>query len=268
MRVAVFGHSGMLGRYVVKALQASDHVAIPIHRLMFELASVISVKHVLEDSQAEAIINCAGVIPARNSNVLDMIQVNGAFPHILTEAAAPLPVILVSTDCVFSGRNRYRYTTDDIPDPRDYYGVTKRLGEVAAQNAIVVRTSFMGCEHGWMNTVLQAGALAKSSGRSVTMSGWKNALWTGSTVQAVGAALVNDVLTNTQNLHGLVHLSTEKTTSKYDVAVKLVEIYDLNIEVKADYYPVVNRALKATVILKDMYEALEEYKCREAQAAA
>src|SRR5678809_447955 len=123
----------MLGRQVVKQL---GEQAVPIYRRQADLANKDSVARAIEG--CDAAINCAGVIPVRNTSVLDMIYVNAVFPHVLTSVG--LPTVLVSTDCVFSGRNQYRYKTTHIPDPRDYYGRSKNLGEVFASNACVVRT--------------------------------------------------------------------------------------------------------------------------------
>ena len=266
MRVAVFGPSGMLGKRVLKALQVAGHVGVPIHRHINQLNRNDigyvrnNIQHVLEDAKADAVINCAGVIAARNTSVLDMIYVNATFPHILCAVANPLPVVLVSTDCVFSGRNRYRYITTDIPDPRDYYGISKRMGEVVANNAIVVRTSFIGCEHGIMNYVLSAGQVARTTEVPVAIEGWKNALWSGSTSQAVAQSLV-DMLVNDEVNNGIVHLSTESSISKHDLVVKLIEHYKLNVVVKPVMFPMANKALAPTVILQDIDSALAAYEC-------
>lgn len=253
-RTAVFGPNGMLGKHVMRAL-GSD--AVPIHRRMFTLLDVNSISHMLDELDVDRVINCAGIIPVRNSDVLEMIRVNSEFPHILVRAAGLRPVTLVSTDCVFSGRNRFRYTLDCIKDPRDYYGMSKSLGEVIAPNAMVVRTSFIGCDHGIMHMVLTAGKAAHGMDTPVTVAGWKNALWNGSTVQAVAQALT----TGLEFKPGLVHLATQNTTTKYDLVCKLVELNGFNIEVRPEYYPTFNRALAPTVVLQDVYEALAEYKC-------
>ena len=268
MRIAVFGPSGMLGRYVMRSTQAAGHEAVPIHRRMFELLNPTSIKHVIEESKCEGVINCAGMIPLKSSNsiAIDMMQVNGIFPHILVEQTSPLPILLVSTDCVFSGRNRYKYTTDNTQDPRDYYGKSKAYGEVLASNAMVVRTSFIGCEHGLMNMVLNAGQLAKTSDMQVNIDGWKCALWTGSTVQAVADALV-DLLTNKFDA-GIAHLAAEKTTTKFEVVTKLVELNGFNVLVRPVYHPVYNRGLVPTHVLQDVYTALDEYKCTQVLKAA
>lgn len=253
LRVAVFGPSGMLGRWVVRELGAD---AVPIYARMLDLLNINSLRQALPP-EINGIINCVGVIPSKTSIIPDMIQINSIFPHVLCELG--IPTVLVSSDCVFSGRSRYRYTTNNTPDPRDYYGKTKALGEVVGQNVSVVRTSFIGCEHGFLKWVLDAGFVAKSTQTEVVIDGWKNALWSGSTVQVVARALI-DILKDSE-VHGLVHLSTEQVISKYDLATKAIEAYELNVSLTPKYEPIINRALQPTVVLQSLDEALEEYKC-------
>lgn len=259
MRVGVFGPGGMLGQYVVRELGAD---AVPIHRKMYQLLDVNSIRHTLDDLGVEKVINCAGVIPVKSLDPIEMIQVNAMFPHLLVRAAGERQVLLVSTDCVFSGRNRFRYTTSDVQDPRDFYGKSKSMGEVPAPNSSIIRTSFIGCAHGLMRTVLAAGQTASKLEQPVEVSGWKCALWNGSTVQAVAHALVTEDFPI-----GLVHLSAKNTTTKFDVVSKLVEMNNFNVTVRPDYYPTYNRALSPTVILQDVFEALDEYKCIGSRAA-
>lgn len=262
----MFGPSGMLGKHVMRAATAYGLVPVPVHRRMFDCVNAQSIRHVLEENGIEGVINCAGVIPVKTSSIIEMIHVNATFPHLLCYAAGEKPVILVSTDCVFSGRNRYKYKTEDIPDPRDYYGATKRLGEVVAPNAMVVRTSFIGCEHGLMRFVLNAGQAAKAAGQPVRIEGWKNALWTGSTVQAVAHSLI-EMLTRSFN-PGVAHLSTDLVRTKFDVISKLVELNEFDVIVEPVHYPIFCRALLSTHPLQDVYEALDEYKCVDVRQAA
>lgn len=251
MRVAIYGPSGMLGKHVVRALKERDHVAIPMYRQMTQ--EFRQIMHSIEEQQVDAVINCAGLIPTRGVSPIDMIRDNAILPHLLAQTGKP--IIHVSTDCVFSGRNRYRYKPEDIPDPRDYYGKTKSMGEVAAPNVLNVRTSFIGCEHGFMNWIFN---VARSTTEPKTISGYKGALWSGSTVQAVASSLV-DMLGGDR--HGVCHLATSQVITKYDLACKLIELNEFDIQVEPVYHPIINRALLPTVELQDIDTALVEYKC-------
>lgn len=259
MKVAVFGPSGMLGRQVMACLREAGHEPVPVYRQLVQLTDRRSVERNLSESQA--VINCAGLIPVKSTNMVDMIHANSVFPHILVSCG--LPTILVSTDCVFSGKSNRRYTVKDLPDPKDYYGRSKSLGEVVAPNSLVVRTSFIGCEHGFMSWILGAGTVAHAVGATQQVQGWKNALWTGSTVTAVAYSLVQ-MLQDFQP--GVCHLATEQTINKFDLAVKLVEMKGLDLTVVPSMNPIQNRALEPTHLLPDIDTALANYKCSGASA--
>lgn len=255
-RVAVYGPSGMLGKHVSRALKDSGHTCIPVYRQMTqEYRQII---HLMDEQQVDVIINCAGLIPGKGTSPIDMIRDNAILPHLLAQTGRF--VIHVSTDCVFSGRNRYRYKVGDIPDPKDYYGKTKSMGEVAAPNVLNVRTSFIGCEHGFMNWIFN---VARSTSEPKTINGYKGALWSGSTVQAVANSLVD--LVDNDELRGVIHLSTDQVISKYDLAVKLIELNNFDIQVEPVYHPIINRALLPTIPLQDIDSALNEYRCYNAR---
>lgn len=259
-KVAVFGPSGMLGRQVIAALRLEGHEPQPVYRRMFELLDRDSIRASVEG--CDAVINCAGIIPIRNTDTVEMVRVNSEFPHLLVSTGCP-QVVLVSTDCVFSGRTTKRYTINSLPDPRDYYGRSKALGEVLAPNSLVVRTSFIGCEHGFMSWILGAGTVASATGQRQQVEGWKNALWTGSTVTEVAKGLVN-LLGKWHS--GIEHLSTEQVVNKHDLALKIIETRKLDLEVRPCYQPVLNRALEPTTVLVGIDEALAAYECSGAVA--
>lgn len=256
MRVAVVGPSGMLGRHVVDLLKSE---AVPIYQR--RLNDTI---REIKEQECDSIINCAGMIPIKNNNVIDMIHANALLPHML--ASLNLRTVLISTDCVFSGRATTRYHINSLPDARDYYGKSKALGEVLAPNVCVLRTSFIGCDHGLMSWVLTAGLMARSTGEEVSIDGWKNAKWTGSTVTAVAHSLIN--VLRDDKIVGIQHLATEKVINKFDLLIKLIEINEIaGVTVKPAYFPVFNRALQPTVILPDIDTALREFPCRQLVAA-
>lgn len=222
MRVAVYGHNGMLGKHVVDALHAVGYIVCSetTHRV-------------------DAIINCAGVIPHRHPNdARYMITSNALLPHTLA-AEFDGPIIHVSTDCVFSGRRSdlYGYKDTDTPDATDLYGRTKALGEVQAPNVCNVRTSFIGEDHGLMHWLMN---LPQGS----EIEGWVNARWSGTYVDLVAYRLIDMLLVT--NLPNIVHLSTDEPMSKYWVLLHLVKVLGLDIQVKPVFEPIINRVLVPT----------------------
>ena len=103
----------------------------------------------IETLNPEVVINAVGIVKqstAANDTVA-AIRVNALFPHLLAQYcdAVGARLIHVSTDCVFSGRTG-GYSEEDLPDPADFYGRTKLLGEVTRSPHVTIRTSIIGHE--------------------------------------------------------------------------------------------------------------------------
>ncbi len=108
-----------------------------------------SLRERLREWRPDVVVNCIGVIKQRDSaaSPIPSITINAVLPHRLAEMTAEWGGRLIhfSTDCVFSGR-RGMYSEDDLSDAGDLYGRSKFLGEVAAPNAVTLRTSIIGRE--------------------------------------------------------------------------------------------------------------------------
>lgn len=241
MRIAVFGSSGMLGEQIINLAQEAGHIALPVKREECNFTSVRSVEHLLQVLEPDVIINCAGAVPNKSTDLLDMIGINAVFPHVLARAAEGTKIIHISTDCVFAGVGRYKYSVGDFPNAGDYYGRSKALGEVKAPNISNIRTSFIGKNHGFLAWLV--------SQNNSKIQGWKNAKWTGGTVEAVAAKLLDSL---DKELKSIEHLATKESISKYDLAMLYIQRLGLNIEVEPSFTPYINRSLEFTMELEDV----------------
>lgn len=176
-----------------------------------------------------------------------MVFVDTVGPQILARACREhgARLVHVSTDCVFSGLTRQaRYAVGDFPDARDVYGRSKMVGETL-ETGTIVRTSFIGLRHGLLRWLLDQ----TESGH---VNGYRNALWTGSTVWEVARGLV--AIAEDPSSHGIVHLATTEVHSKYAVLLRLAEILRLNVAVVPVESPYVNRALQPTWTIRDLWD--------------
>lgn len=90
-------------------------------------------------------------------------QLNVDGPLALGELCAgrEIPLLHLSTDCVFDGRKSTPYTPGDVPAPLDVYGKTKLEGEVAvravAPKSLIVRVSWIFSQFGgnFVSTMLR-----------------------------------------------------------------------------------------------------------------
>jgi len=142
----------------------------------------------------------------------------------------------ISTDYVFNGEKNTRYTETDIPQPVNYYGVTKRAGEEFAlqecKKTIIIRTSWLYSEFGknFVKTMLHL--LATRDEIAVVGDQF------GSPTYAKELAFVllkicsqlNDK--NNFNAFGLYHYSDAGNISWYDFAIGIKKLSGSTCSIK------------------------------------
>jgi dTDP-4-dehydrorhamnose reductase len=231
MRVLIIGATGMLGHVVLElARRAADLDVYATVRRRDErtlarlgtdpdrvLACDLTAPGAIDAALAcrpDAVINCAGIIKQLDTarDPVASIAVNALAPHQLAAGCDRLGarLILVGTDCVFSGRQG-DYGEDAEPDPLDLYGRTKLLGEVLRPPHLTVRTSIVGFEPFRARSL---GLLGWFLGQTGEVAGFTGAHWSGLTTLALARTLL--ALVRRPDVGGLLHVCGE-TVSKYDL---------------------------------------------------
>lgn len=188
-------------------------------------------------ANADYIINCIGIIkpqideqdPWSTSKTVD---INGLFPHELymyvqtclsRESANKKPrIIHASTDCVFSGEKGW-YKYNDIPDPRDLYGLTKVIGESPFN--MNLRVSIVGPEQGTSKSLLNW--LLDAQGE---VCGFTNHLWNGITTLQ-WAKNVEKIIQEDLFKPGVHHVASPSIVSKKDLLHLIKDTYGLKINI-------------------------------------
>ena len=133
-------------------------------------------------------------------------------------------MIHISSDCVFSGKTG-NYTVDSITDATDLYGITKSLGEIAYQSALVLRTSIIGEEVNNKYSLLE---WAKSQvGKKI--SGYTDHMWNGVTTLQL-SKIIASIIEPDWFDYGIWNISGE-IVSKYQLLNTINKVYNLKLEI-------------------------------------
>jgi dTDP-4-dehydrorhamnose reductase len=239
-RVLILGATGMLGHALLRELSQAPEFdvygsarsvgAVQRHfpdELADRIATdvdgtdIASVRRLIDRLQPHVVVNCIGVIKQHHTvgDTVTTIGLNALLPHLLARecAARNTRLIHVSTDCVFSGE-RGGYVEEDIPDPADFYGRSKLLGEVTGAPALTLRTSIIGHELA-SNRSLVDWFLSQES----VVNGYTGAIYSGVTTTEF-ARLLCTVVLPAPELVGLFHVASTPI-SKYELLGLIARTY-------------------------------------------
>src|SRR3990172_7115626 len=130
-RIALLGANGQLGQDLRQALRAHD--VVPLTRAEFDVTDHSQTAAMLKDVAADVVINTTAYhrVDDCESHPEEAYRVNALAVLNLSRVANDLDSVLVhmSTDYVFDGRTRERYTETSEPMPLSVYGNSKLAGE-------------------------------------------------------------------------------------------------------------------------------------------
>ena len=258
LTILILGASGMLGHTLFGALSADKSLTVygtvrnPKSKKLFpaglakriidniDLTDSQCLSAVLKKIKPQVVINCAGLIKqvASSNEILEVIPINTILPHTLAQMtkACDARLILVSTDCVFSGK-KGSYAETDIADCADLYGQSKLLGEVSDEkHVLTIRTSIIGHElrggHSLVNWFL------KQKG---SVTGYTRAIYSGLPTIELANIIHHLVLPNPK-LSGLYQIASEPI-SKFDLLGLIAKTYQKKVTLTKSSSPKINRSL-------------------------
>lgn len=216
----------MLGRYVAGYFRSVGYDVTCFNRGDIDAENPYGslVQWKLEKtSEKDAVINCMGLIKQKmtNNDTVKAIRVNSVFPWVLKEMCgkAGLPLVHISTDCVFSGKDGGYHEKSPI-DAEDMYGLTKAAGE--PRMCTVIRTSIIG-EAKDDKSLLE---WVRSKDGQV-IDGYTHHLWNGVTCLQLAKA-IERLVDNGIWYNGVIHYFSE-TVTKADLVRMIIGEYGLDV---------------------------------------
>ena len=256
MKILILGGSGMLGHKFLQSWEKNHTVKCTLRKeIQFyennhyfnkgnsienvDVLDEAKLKKVIEDFMPDVLVNCVGVTKQiiDKSKLMHSIYINSYLPHTLKAICEKhsIRLILMSTDCVFSGDKGF-YKEDDISDARDIYGKTKSLGEVDSEGVLTLRKSTVGIEiykkHGLIEWFL---------GQKKIVNGYSKAIYSGVTSQEL-ANIIETILIDYPDMSGIYNIAS-KPISKYTLLSDLNERLNNILDIRSDDTVVCDRSL-------------------------
>ena len=240
MKVLVTGCSGLLGSNLCYLLRdkyqliGSYNQKEPLNfsgeKVRVDIRNEVIVKKVLDAYKPDVIIHCAGLtnVDACEDEYNLTREVNALGTKYLVENCdKKAKFIFISSDAIFDGK-KGSYTEKDLPFPLNNYAKTKLEGEGYVQqksdNFLILRTNFFGWNY--QNKLSFAEWILDSLLNKKIINMVKD--WHFSPI------LVNNLVKIITQLiysdaKGIYHLAANNHCSKHEFAVKLAEIFGLNL---------------------------------------
>lgn len=208
----------MLGSSLLYHLRRSGHHVVGMDRSRFDIMR--DPVDQLPFVGIDCVVNASGVINRRiiaGENPESIARVNSRFPIELANTCERigLPMIHISTDCVFDG-GRGCHVETDATNAADDYGQSKALGEPT--NCMVLRSSIIGPEQKNYYSLLCWFLQQKH-----TCQGFVDHQWNGITSLEL-ARVVEFVVSGNQYAIGLRHVFGEDIT-KADLLMLLKDAF-------------------------------------------
>ncbi|HIK29154.1 MAG: dTDP-4-dehydrorhamnose reductase [Oscillatoriaceae bacterium SKW80] len=226
-RILITGSNGQLGWELQRTLAPVENV-IAVSRARLDLSQPASITQVVQEVKPNIIINAAAytAVDKAESEPSVAYAVNATGVGVLAEIAQQLaiPLIHISTDYVFDGKNNLPYLETDATNPLGVYGKSKLAGEEAIRkvggNFIIIRTAWLygvGGKSNFVKTMLRLGS-EREEVRVVTDQ-VGSPTWTGD----LAAALAQLIANISPKLEGTYHYTNSGVASWYDFAVAVFE---------------------------------------------
>jgi dTDP-4-dehydrorhamnose reductase len=236
MKVLVTGAGGLLGSKIVEL--AKDYTVYKTHAshpffsdsMKMDITNEAEVRQVFSQVTPNVVIHTAAEtnVDKCENRREHAWKINAEGTRILAEACnkANAKMMYISTDYVFDGEKGL-YTEEDEPNPVNYYGLTKLMGEKNVEkhceNFAILRTSVLYGTHPEKPNFVKwvIAALAQGTPLTVVEDHYNSPTLADNLAEAVIEAVKSRV-------RGVYHASGSERTSRYDLALRAAETFNFD----------------------------------------
>lgn len=229
-KILIFGASGQTGRELLKIISGSIPVFHGINKeangINFETPDEI--KKIIEKNNPSIIVNAVALTNVDRCETEKELayKINSESVRVMAKlcSAKKIKFVHISTDYVFDGETG-NYKSDAIPNPINYYGLSKLIGDNFAQipeNSMIVRTSGV---YGYSRNFPKfAYETLKKGDKLNTINGYYSPIHSRNLAKAIAELIDRD-------FNGIINVCGDRT-SRYDLALKISKRFGLKGEIE------------------------------------
>lgn len=236
-KILITGANGLLGSKIIHKTQKEyevypTHATHPIfpNSLKMDITDAYAVGHVLNKVKPDVVVHAAAEtnVDKCENDKNHALKVNADGTNILAKKCSQIgaEIVYVSTDYIFDGEKGL-YTEEDEPNPINYYGLTKLMGEKhieeSCESFTILRTSVLYGAHPqkpnfatWVIAALREGkpfTVVEDHYNSPTLAD----------------NLAEVILRTTEKgLEGIYHIAGSERISRYMFALKIAQTFSFD----------------------------------------
>ncbi len=257
-KIIILGAGGQVGSALTALLRQQNSIeCVAQTRDQLDISNIDLLRQFIQEQQAQIIVNCAAYTNVARAET-DRENAEKINHFAVMELAKicedlALPLIHISTDYVFSGKQSSPYCETDLTQPLNFYGVSKARGEEAlrqhCKKHIILRTSAVFSAEG-SNFVKTMLTLAEQKPRLTVIYDQFTRPSSASNIASVLFNLIKTILAG-EVIWGTYHYAGETILSWYNFAKLIFELSGAQAIVQpvcsANYPSPVQRPLNAVL---------------------
>ncbi|MEO0132446.1 MAG: dTDP-4-dehydrorhamnose reductase [candidate division WOR-3 bacterium] len=259
MKILVTGAYGMLGRDFCSLLKANGFSIwewdLPEH----DITNINKTIEEILELKPDVVCHLAAYTNVDNAEKEPgrafMVNVQGTWAIADACLQLDIPLLYISTDYVFDGTKNTPYEENDPPNPINYYGKTKYLGEEVIKSHLkkyfIVRTSWLFGTHGrnFVTTIIE---LARKN-KEITVV--NDQIGSPTYTYDLSEALLKVI---TSKYYGTYHITNSGFCSWYEFALEIKKLTGFTSSI----IPITSDKLKRLAI-RPLYSVLNNKKYRK-----
>jgi len=230
MKILITGSSGMLGRDIVDVLSLGHDV---VTSGSLDIRDLEGVMELLRETRPDVVVHAAAFtdVDCAETERDTAYQVNVLGTRNIAAAASEVgsSILYISTDYVFDGEKGEGYLEFDEPNPINFYGKTKYLGEVSvrelSERFYIVRTSWLFGRNGrnFVRTMIELAEMGHEI--SVVDDQYGSPTYTRDLAEAIGKLVERPA-------YGVYHITNSGQCSWYEFASDIFNELGMELQLK------------------------------------